>query len=119
MLHVYTSDGLTISIDLNDSEQTREWIEKMKSPAFTEKITGISIMDRGVMYSFTKPQGFRRVGFEIEKVETDLEKRVKGGERLVCYADDVRITLMVHAGQRAVRVSMTKIGKRRFDPLAR
>ncbi len=119
MLHVHTSDGLTIAIDFDDVDQTREWIEKMKNPAFVERITGISISDRGVMYSFTKPLGFRKIGFEIEKVEADQERKIKGGERLVCYADDVRITLMVHAAQRAVRVSMIKIGKRRFDPSAR
>jgi hypothetical protein len=119
MLHVHTSDGLTIAIDFADVDQTREWIEKMKNPAFVERITGISISDRGVMYSFTKPLGFQRIGFEIEKVEADQERKIKGGERLVCYADDVRITLMVHAAQRAVRVSMVKIGKRRFDPSAR
>lgn len=119
MLSIHTSDGLTISIDMNDAEQVREWIVKLRNPNFVERITGVSILDRGVMYSFSKPLGFRKIGFEIERVEADQEKKIKGGERLVCYADDVRIVLMVHAVQKAIRVSMSKIGKRRFDPSSR
>jgi hypothetical protein len=45
--------------------------------------------------------------------------RVKGGEKVLLYADDVRLSVMAHAEQPAVRVSLSKVGKRRFDPNTR
>ena len=119
MLRVHTTDGITTRFDLEDKEQAAVWFEKLKDPAFQETITGLTVSSRGVLYSFSKPQGFRNIFFQAENVEVDLERKIKGGERILCYADDVRLSLMVHRSQRAVRVTLAKTGKRRFNPSLR
>ena len=119
LLRVHTNDGITTRFDLEDKEQAAEWLEKIKDSNFQDTITGLTVSHRGVLYSFSKPQGFRNLSYQAEDVEVDLERKIKGGERVLCYADDVRISLMVHRSQRAVRVTLAKTGKRRFNPLLR
>jgi len=116
MLRVHTADGLTTSFDLGDERQAAEWIERLKDPRFQASIRGLTLSDQGALYSMSGPSGFRRVSFLGERVEAEPERRIKGGERLTCFADDVRICLMVHREQKAIRVSLSKIGNQRFNP---
>lgn len=119
MLRVHTSDGLTTRFDLEDKERAAEWLERLKDPEFHNRITGLTISHRGVLYSFPRPQGFRRMSFLAERVAPDPQRKIKGGERIWCFSDDVRVGVMVHRAQRAVRVTLTKTGHRRFDPVQR
>jgi len=119
VLKVHTSDGFTARIDLEDEEQAKAWLEKLKDPAFQQSISGITIADKGVQYSLPRPHGFGQIFFHAEYVEPDEDKKVKGGERLSCVSDNVRVVMMVHRAQRAVRVSVIKTGKQRFNPLSR
>jgi len=110
---------LTTGFDLEDEEQAAEWLEKLRDPSFQKTVTGLTVAHRGVLYSFSKPQGFQNVAYHSELVVPDLERKVKGGERIRCFADGVCVGLMIHREQRAVRVTLTKTGKRRFDPFLR
>lgn len=132
MIKIHTSDGQTIPIDLNDEDQAREWIDRMGSRPFQESIRGVSLVlnhavsakcmvcrhpisrSIGVQYSISRPQAFRSVQYEIENVPED--GAVKGGERIVVYADEARISLMAHKSQPSARVIITKPGKRRYRP---
>lgn len=71
----------------------------------------------GVQYSVSRPQGFSRVFYHAEAVEQDDEVGLKGGERLVVFADDTRLTVMVHRSQPSVRVVLSKTGVQRYNPL--
>jgi hypothetical protein len=71
----------------------------------------------GVQFSIARPQDFGIVSLAAEHVESS--GRVKGGEKVLLYADDVRLSVMAHAEQPAVRVVLSKVGKRRFDPNTR
>jgi hypothetical protein len=71
----------------------------------------------GCQFSLSRPQAFRDVAFTVEAIEAN--GRINGGERVVAYCDDVRLTIMAHAAQPAVRIVLSKIGRRKFDPLAR
>jgi len=132
LIKIHTSDGDTIRIDLGDESQAREWLARLKSHSFQSSIRGISIVeshgvrskcrscgakitgDLGVQYSVSRPEAFRSVEYDIEHVpETG---KLKGGERVVVYADDVRISTMVHRSQPAAKVTATKVGKRKFNP---
>lgn len=119
MLKVHTSDGLTSRINLENEEQAKAWLSRLSDPRYQENITGLTIAYRGVQYSLSRPQGFTRLNFLAEQVQPDPKGKVKGGERIFCFSDEVRIGLMVHKEQRAVRVSLVKIGKRRFSPNGR
>jgi hypothetical protein len=114
---VHTSDGLTTTFDLESEEEARKWLEREKDGSFQESITGLTISHRGVLYSFVRPVGVRRIALVAENVVADPARKVKGGERIVCYADDVRIGIMVHRLQRAVRVTLAKTGRQIFNPI--
>ena len=67
-----------------------------------------------MQFSISRPQDFRAVSFDAEHVEPS--GRVRGGDKLVLYADDVRVSIMAHADQPAVRVVLAKVGRRRYNP---
>ncbi len=115
MFWVHTADGQTEAIDLDDEEQARAWLTRLKDPAFRDSVSGLSVSHHGVTYSLPKPRNFRQVAMTVEAVRE--AGRNKGGERLLCFADEVRLAVMVHREQAAtVRISLSKPGRRRFDP---
>lgn len=71
----------------------------------------------GVQHSLSRPRDFRRVFYHIEYVEPNAEIRLRGGEKIVCFADGVRTTMMSHAGQPAARITLLKTGNQRYNPL--
>jgi len=56
--------------------------------------------------------------FHVEKIEQDVSKRNKGGEKITCFVDDIRATVLGHAAQPSVRISLLKTGKQRYNPMA-
>lgn len=116
MLKIHTSDGLTSDIDFEDPEQTGKWLSKLKNDNFQKTITGVTILYKGVSCSLPKPVGFKRYFFNVEEVKKDPKRKIKGGTRIICQADEIKVTIMVHAQQRAIRVALLKTGKQRFNP---
>lgn len=135
MLKIHTSDGRTQSVDLADAAQAREWLGRLAREGVQGSITGVTLTEKhaasgkcpacgvrgshplGVQFSISRPQDFGIVSLAAEHVEPS--GRVKGGEKVMLYADDVRLSVMSHAEQPAVRVVLSKVGKRRFDPNTR
>lgn len=117
MLRIHRSDGATLKVDLFDEEQVDQWLEQLRDLTFQTGITGITLCHKGVQYSLVRPQGFRNVTFAAEPVHPDLVRKIKGAERIVCSADDVQISIVVHREQRAVRVTFAKIGRQRYNPI--
>lgn len=115
MLRVHTSDGMTNSFDLQDERQFSKWLEMLRNRQ--SDIRGLTVSHKGVLYSLPVPQGFNRISFYAECVRPDPTHKIKGGERIVCFADDIRIGMMIHREQKAVRVTLNKPGIRRFDPV--
>lgn len=117
MLSVHTKDGLTSSFDLEDEEQVKQWLSLLRNPDFHLAVTGLTITHRGIQYSLPRPKGFRQLRYMAESVPPDFDRRLKGGERIFCFADTVRVAAMVHREQpAAVRISLTKTGRQRFSP---
>jgi hypothetical protein len=132
LVKIHTSDGQTHRIDFSDAEIARVWIERLRSQKFQSTITGISVVGQhetrnrcsecgaktsgqvGVQYSVSRPQDFRAVEYEIEVVPED--GAAKGGTRVVLYVDDVRLVLTAHKSQPSARITVSKVGKRRFRP---
>lgn len=117
MLKVHTTDGKTVRLDLEDEQQAREWLLQLRDAEYQASITGLTVAYRGVQYSLPRPRGFNTLSYLAEYVAPDSSKKLKGGERVTCFADDVRVGLMVHKEQRAVRITLTKTGRQRFSPL--
>jgi hypothetical protein len=135
VLKLHTSDGRTVRIDLQDERQASEWLRRLARPDFQASVTGVSLVEKhdararcpecgskcgcslGVQYSVTRPQDFSRVYFHVEKVEP--RGKVRGGERVVVFVDDVRLTVMAHGSQPSARVVLSKIGRQRFNPFAK
>lgn len=132
MLKIHTSDGQTIQVDLTDEVQAREWLPRLARADFQSTIKGVSLVERhhvrgkctacgamsgrdmGVQYSVSRPDDFRSIFFHVEAVESN--GRVKGGERVTVFVDDVRLVMMAHASQPAARVTIAHTGKMKFNP---
>lgn len=117
MLRVHLSDGKTLSFDLSDSDKAREWLDLVRKTDFQESIRGMTIQHNGGSYSLSRPESFRHLWLFAEQLEPELSSKFKGGNRLVCQADDVRIAVMVHESQRAIRVGLTKTGAQCYNPI--
>ena len=135
MLRVHTKDGQTRSFDLSDPEAAREWLRLTSDDSYQGQVTGLTLASshcaRGVcsacgsknvlpltiQYSTARPQDFRRISLVAEDVPR--APGVNGGERVIVFADDVRLTLMAHSANPAVRIVLSKVGHRKFDPNGR
>ena len=135
MLKLHTSDGQTVRIDLGDESEAREWLARLGRPEVQADITGVSLVEKhdtharcpscgarcscnlGVQYSISRPQDFSRVYFHVEAVPP--RGKVRGGERVVLFVDDVRLTVMAHGSQPSARVVLSKVGRQRFNPFAK
>jgi hypothetical protein len=76
-----------------------------------------TVCGTNVQYSLSKPIGFQNVFYYVEHIEPDVKSRSHGGERITCFADGVKIVVMVHANQSAARITLTKTGKQIYNPL--
>lgn len=135
MLRIHTKDGRTRSLDLSDADEAREWLRLSGDPNFQSSVSGLTVASGHrsvsecpacgecsdgqltIQYSVSRPQDFRRI--EVSAEDVPRRDGVNGGERIVVFADDVRLTLMAHGANPAARVVLSKVGHRRFDPKSR
>jgi hypothetical protein len=111
VLKVHTRDGLTSEVNLEDPAQLKVWAARFHNRAFQATITGLTIIQKGAQYSLPRPDGFGDVTLAAEPVEAG-----NGGERIILTLGDLKISLMVHNGQRAARVTVGRRWHRVFDP---
>ena len=116
VLCIHTRDGRTHNVALDDREQARIYLRRLEDLAFQSSVTGLTILHRGVSYSVPKPRGFDAVRFSAEYVDAMTERKVKGGERIILQAGEVRASVMVHTQHRAARVTIMRIGRQRYAP---
>jgi len=131
VLKIHTCDGQTLRVDLADEEQARLWLDRLAREDFQATINGVSLVERhsvgkcqecgrrssrdiGVQYSVTRPDDFKKVFFNIEYIRPN--GKIKGGERVTVFSDDIRLVMMAHKSQPAARVTVSKIGKQKFNP---
>lgn len=101
MLKVHTCDGQTHDVDVRDQQSFRVWANRFKDPSFQARITGLSVVHKGVTYSLPRP-----VDFPDAKLAAGPLDGGKGGELLVLRADQFTVEMAVHSDQRAARVSI-------------
>jgi len=119
LLKIHLSNGKTLSFNLCEQANAKELMELFKAKDFQESIRGMTVLHKGVSYSLVRPTGFSDVFFLAEDVAADPESKIKGGERITCFVDNLRLGLMVHQAQRSVRVSVAKVGRQRYNPYLR
>lgn len=67
--------------------------------------------------SLTRPTGFKNIRFVAEKVEPNIFHKNYGGQKIICFVDGCRISLMDHNKQPASRITLVKTGKQRYNPI--
>jgi hypothetical protein len=117
VLQVHLSDGQTLKFDLQDERQARDWLARVQSNEFQSSVRGVTLHSNGVQYSIPRPMGFRRVWIFAEALQPDVARRFKGGERAIVQLDNVRVVAMAHNEQRALRVSLSRVGAQCYNPL--
>lgn len=122
MLRIHTKNGRTAHIDLKDEAQARAWLSQRKSETFQDSIAGVSLVQRyngtTVQYSLPRPEDFDAVFYHAEYAPPNENTRFKGGERVVCFIGDVRLTMLVHNEQHSVRIALKRMGKHMYNPMA-
>lgn len=116
MLKVHMKSGTTLSFDLEDVVEYKHWKSFAGEKENQMLITGLSIINRGISYSLPTPNKFVNLFFMAEYIKPDTKLKIKGGEKIFCLADNIRISMMVHAGQKAARVFVENIGRMRYNP---
>lgn len=119
MIKIHFDDGRTVPLDLNDEAEATRWLKAFASSTFQDSIRGATIYGRharvngsfSVQDSVPRPESFQSVWYESEIVE-NRGKQV--GERIVVFADDVRLTVTSFLSQAATRIELSKIGRRRI-----
>lgn len=115
MLKVNLRDGCTLGYNLTDMAEKVEWERQQESSRFQRSITGIGIHHDQTLHALPIPRKFRRVSFGGEAIVRGDEVV---GERIVCQADQVRISLSVYFASgtmpKHVRVDVAHLGQPRF-----
>jgi hypothetical protein len=119
MILVHLADGRTERYDLRDDRYAAAWMERIQESSFQDSIRAISVQQNGVMYAVARPVEFDRIHFFAESLPPNESQKFKGGERVYCHADEVRVSVMVHPGQRAARLCLSKPGRQCYIPWAR
>jgi len=70
----------------------------------------------GVQYSISKPIGYRSNFYTAEHIEHENKPKTHGGERITCFVDDSRISVMVYKSQPSARINLLKTGHQRYNP---
>lgn len=71
----------------------------------------------GAQYSFSRPGYSRKVLYLPEFIKPELERGNKGGERITVLVDGMKVVLMAHENQPALRVTLAKPGDIRYNPM--
>lgn len=71
----------------------------------------------GAQYSFSRPGYSRKVLYVPEIIRPELDGGNKGGERIVVFVDGIKVVLMAHENQPALRVTLAKPGNIRYNPM--
>lgn len=118
MLKVNLKDGRTLRFDLNDLKSARDWSDRVKNHSFQEQITGLTIDLNGVSYSLPRPKDFEGGIFLFgDIIKPNMEKRIKGGESILCTAGDIQVSITAYSSQRSARIDVSRPGKQMFNPL--
>jgi len=147
VLKIHTSDGQTTIVDLKDEASAKEFLSKLRSTEEQQRITGATATRRcsgrfycetcgrtvkakcsrcgaidtscgkSAQFSLSRPIGFERVWYHIEHIEPDPTRHIRGGDKITCFVDDVRLDMMVHSDQPSTKVSLVRTGVQRYNPM--
>jgi len=130
VLKIHTSDGQTHKVDLFSEEQANTLLKSLNRHDFQRTIKGVSLVEKhktgrckhcggvnpreiGVQYSISRPEFFRNISFDVESNDYSNNK---GCEKIIIFADDIRLVLTAHKSQPATRIVVSKIGKQKYKP---
>lgn len=121
MIKVNISDGSTLTFNLDDDDDLKQWVEWSAVKEFQNKIRGIGIYLNKKFYTLPLPKKFQKNRFYAQKVFTERDnKKIKVAERVICHSDEIRVTLLVYCFLKPpppinCKIEVEKIGKNVFD----
>lgn len=123
MIKINFKDGNTLAFDLTKADDHKQWVEWSSVSDFQQKITGVGILHNKRFITLPFPKRFKKVKFYADLVYSDKKgKRKLLGEKIVCHADDIKLSLLVYTYDDPPppilsRVDIEKIGKQMFPGL--
>jgi hypothetical protein len=118
VLKVHLADGRTLSFELGDEAQRGAWERSAQSSTFQSTIRGVALLHNRTLHTLPLPKQFKSLRFSAELITSKGEggERVTG-ERVVCQADAVRVSITAYYTQtpKMVRVDVARTGRMRFD----
>lgn len=119
LIKVNLKSGQTLSFNLGNKEDYSSLSDRLDDDVFARSITGISVLYNTYWHAITVPQNFKTITYHVERVvcvKHGIEVNV--GERIVCHADDIRLTTLVYYNEKPkiTRIDMKKVGKPRYIP---
>ena len=118
MIKVNMADGKTLSFDLKDEKELKDWKQRCNDPKFQKSIRGVGIVHNTQWHAIPVPKKFKSVRYDADLIVNtkakDESKRLVG-EKIMCYVDDICFSLLVYYGNRPkmARIDVKKIGKQR------
>ena len=109
MLKVNLTDGRTLRYDLTKADDVAAWTVISNDFVFQSKITGISLLHKGVVYALPRPKN-QPTALATADLYC-LDDSVKGYERCIWQVGPIKIILIVHASQKAARVDVIGLGE--------
>lgn len=67
-------------------------------------------------YTLVRPSSFGKINFTIEESKTNATKNQNVGEKIICNAGDIQLSIMAYSQQPATRISIQRIGNQRYNP---
>ena len=119
MLKVNMSDGRTLSFELNNSSEFKEWKKFISNDENQKKIRGVGIVYNTQWHALPIPRKFKYVRYDADLIINDNAKTPEKklvGERVICFIDDIKLSLLVYYGNRPKmsRIDAIKIGRARY-----
>ena len=98
MIVVSFKDGTTLKFNLTREDDYNQWLEWSSIRDFQDKITGVGIIHNRKFITMPLPKRFKNCQFYAELVYKRNKdgKETLQGERLICHADDVKLSLLVY-----------------------
>jgi len=118
MLKVHLADGKTLSFELGDEKQKEEWTRLAASSAFQCTIRGVALLHNRTLHTMPLPKQFKNLRFSAELLKyRDGSGEKVSGERVVCQADMVRVSITAYYTQtpKMVRIDVVRSGRQRYD----
>lgn len=119
MVKVSFRNGTTLEFDLRKEDDAKQWLEWSNVHDFQNSITGAGILFNRRFFTVPLPKDFKRCWWYAELLTSNKRgEEAVIGEKLICHADQVRLSLLVYTYTDlppiTSRMNLERVGKQVF-----